>query len=273
MEKTSLEPRLVNYLSGERIHPGIILLGPDRDQKLVIAKNMAKFLLCETRLRSGGNHFCDTCVACDRVEKDIHPDVIVLKDRQSDTIKIDHVREVCHQVEIGPTQGPVKICIIEDCHRMNAASANAFLKTLEEPGENRHFFLLTPTLGSLLPTVISRCLQFTFKPAPRQQVCDKEVGEVFDREIAKYLSSGDPTELIHYLKDKELSVQFAQHVQVIMHDRVMETEPQAPFSHLSPRAALRTFEGALRLENQLRSNASHSLMVEQFLRTQLADHS
>ena len=50
---------------------------------------------------------------------------------------------------------------------MNAASANAFLKTLEEPPGDALIILITAMPQSLLPTIRSRCQEIRFQPLPR----------------------------------------------------------------------------------------------------------
>src|SRR5262245_7722996 len=121
--------RLVQYLKGGRLHPAVILTGPTGFERLLIAKNAAKFLLCRSKKEDGS--FCGACASCRKIDKDTHPDVILVKEENEEVLKIDRVREVCHQMELSPIEGTARICIVEDCHRMNASSSNAFLKTLE----------------------------------------------------------------------------------------------------------------------------------------------
>lgn len=51
-----------------------------------------------------------------------------------------------------------KVIIIEDADRMAAGSANLILKSLEEPEVYFKFILTTTTVGSLPPTIVSRCM-------------------------------------------------------------------------------------------------------------------
>ncbi len=51
-----------------------------------------------------------------------------------------------------------KVAVIEDAHRMNSRSANSLLKTLEEPHPHGKIILTTDSVGSVLPTILSRCL-------------------------------------------------------------------------------------------------------------------
>ena len=53
--------------------------------------------------------------------------------------------------------GGWKVCVIASVDRFNDSSANAFLKTLEEPPPKTLFLLLADSLADILPTIISRC--------------------------------------------------------------------------------------------------------------------
>lgn len=58
----------------------------------------------------------------------------------------------------GPLISQKKVVLIHDAERMNAMAANALLKSLEEPGPFAKFILLTGSVGSILPTILSRCV-------------------------------------------------------------------------------------------------------------------
>jgi len=53
---------------------------------------------------------------------------------------------------------------------MNLESANAFLKTLEEPPQDSIIILITDRQALLLPTIISRCRIIKFYPMPRMDL-------------------------------------------------------------------------------------------------------
>ena len=59
-----------------------------------------------------------------------------------------------------------RIAIIDDADRMNEASANALLKTLEEPPPGSILILISPGSDALLPTIRSRCQPVLFSPLP-----------------------------------------------------------------------------------------------------------
>ena len=70
------------------------------------------------------------------------------------------MRRLVLDLHKSPNQGSRKVGLVMEADRMNVQSANAFLKTLEEPPANTTIFLLTTRPYDLLPTIRSRCLNF-----------------------------------------------------------------------------------------------------------------
>ena len=75
------------------------------------------------------------------------------------------MRKLVIDIAKSSNQGGRKVGIVIDADRMNAASANAFLKTLEEPPPGTTLFLLTTRPYDLLETIRSRCLNFRIPAA------------------------------------------------------------------------------------------------------------
>ncbi len=88
-------------------------------------------------------------------------------------IRIASIRMLEHRINLSPNEGEKKIYIIENADLMNDRSANAFLKTLEEPPNDTVIILTTSKPNSLLPTIISRCQQIQFRPLPRKMIADE----------------------------------------------------------------------------------------------------
>jgi len=77
-------------------------------------------------------------------------------------IPVEWIRELNHSIMRGTIQGDINVAIICDVDVMQAASANAMLKTLEEPPPNTIIFLLTQRPHAVLPTLRSRCQSIRF---------------------------------------------------------------------------------------------------------------
>jgi len=259
---TTIE-RLFEYIRGGRVHQALILSGPDPRLKFQAAKNIAKQLLC---VQGPGQKFCGECSPCRRVQKELHPDVLILKEEaDEDALKIDGVRELCHQMEISPIEGGAKIGIIDECHRMNVSAANAFLKSLEEPRENRYFLLLTSQPSSLLPTILSRCLQFAFKPG--ESLPTSEAKSAAQRELlTNYLRDPNPARLVHDLGEKDDALFFLNVLQTEIRQALLAQSTVTELTRYPARHLMGSFEAAVELEGRLRSNANYGLLMESYLR-------
>ncbi len=110
----------------------------------------------EEKPRSVWGH-CGKCNACTKWSGESeHPDLQVLSP-SPDQIKIEAVRALRQWMSYAPVVAPFRFVIIEEAHRLNPASANALLKTLEEPPPRYHFVLTSPASDLLIPTILSRC--------------------------------------------------------------------------------------------------------------------
>lgn len=72
-----------------------------------------------------------------------------------------------------PIMSAHKVVILEEAERLHPAAANALLKTLEEPHAYAKFILMTNSVGSILPTILSRCVAIACelpKPDERSQL-------------------------------------------------------------------------------------------------------
>lgn len=75
------------------------------------------------------------------------------------TITIDAIRNIEPFLTLSALEHETKLIIIQDADRLSDDSANAFLKTLEEPPSQTLILLLTELPSRLLPTILSRCIR------------------------------------------------------------------------------------------------------------------
>jgi DNA polymerase-3 subunit delta' len=127
--------------------------------KRTTAVAFAKALLCEQGAA------CGLCPACRKVESGNHPDVVVITP-QGQFIKIEDIRDLRNQIRFRPLEGPKRIFILVDAERMNIASANSLLKTLEEPSLVNVLILVSSRPYQLPMTILSRCQKLRFHPIP-----------------------------------------------------------------------------------------------------------
>jgi DNA polymerase-3 subunit delta' len=117
-----------------------------------------------------------------------HPDLHMVEPDGA-FIKIDQIRNLQKELSFRPFEAEKKACIIEAAERMNLSSANAFLKTLEEPPGNALLILLTSNIGAILPTILSRCQRLSFSPIPEAAIENYLCGSGTTQETARIAAS------------------------------------------------------------------------------------
>jgi len=90
----------------------------------------------------------------------------------STEIRKDSMSQLIQRLELSIHEGQYRVVIIENADMMNTQTANAFLKTLEEPPPRTLIVLITERLPQLLPTIISRCQPVYFKPLSQRVIQD-----------------------------------------------------------------------------------------------------
>ena len=160
---------LFQQLSADREHlPHALLLhGPAGVGKRDMALALAQWMLCEA---PGAEGACGVCDACNWFLQGNHPDYRYLEPREEETdesgkvtkkaskeIKVEQVREISDFLSLSAHRGGWRSAVIHPAEYMNAAAANALLKTLEEPPPRVLLILVSHQPGRLLPTVRSRC--------------------------------------------------------------------------------------------------------------------
>lgn len=136
--------------------------------KRMTALALAATVNCRQPGPDGG---CGLCQACRMTASQSHPDLQVVEP-DGDEIKIDQIREVQSTLSLKPHEGRKKILIVDQAEAMNVASANAFLKTLEEPPGNSLIILISSMPQRLLRTIRSRCQEVKFLPLPAALLAD-----------------------------------------------------------------------------------------------------
>lgn len=117
---------------------------------------MPQAFLCE----QGGCGACDGCV---RVARHTHPDVHYYTPESATGYLIAQTRELLDDVPLAPIRAKAKVYIVDRAEQLRANTANALLKTLEEPPEGVMFILLGTSADVMLPTIVSRCQCVPFR--------------------------------------------------------------------------------------------------------------
>jgi hypothetical protein len=110
---------------------------------------------------------CRACAACHKVAHGNHPDVHrIAPDGAGEQIRLGAVQGLISELALLPMEGRLRVCLIEDAHRLNPDAQNALLKVLEEPVGETCIILAADDTAQLLPTVISRVARLRLGPVP-----------------------------------------------------------------------------------------------------------
>jgi DNA polymerase III subunit delta' len=226
--------RIVTALRGalrtNRVPHALLFTGPRGVGKFTLARMFAQAANCE-RLT---DDFCGECATCQRISQladpqtlleqglvergesadaatvervplilQSHPDVwalvpdpVRLKSPVArPMLRVGQLRAVQRAAYFQP-MGRRRVFILDGAETMRWDVANVFLKILEEPPGSATLILTAPSPYALLPTIVSRCLQFHFAPLPQAAV-EKILKEKTDRKpaeikLAAQLAEGSP---------------------------------------------------------------------------------
>jgi len=183
---------LADVLATQRGH-ALLLHGSEGIGVLPFALTLAQAWLCEGINEGGGRTApCGRCVSCRLVQSHLHPDLQVLmpevlrrqhdwlrvddkaegedaKRKPSKQIRIDEVRSVIEWVFKTSARGRGKVVVLHPAEALNLQSANALLKSLEEPPSGTRIVLSCAEPALLLPTVRSRCQHLRLAPPTAHQ--------------------------------------------------------------------------------------------------------
>ena len=158
---------LKRALERDRLHHAYLFVGPDGVGKRTVALSLALAIHCT----QGDHDSCGQCENCHRIRDGNHPDVRVIgPEANKREISIQQMRGLQRLLEFRSYSGKKKVAIIDPAHQMNYHAQNSLLKTLEDPPGDALIILVANSTGSLLSTVLSRCLRLCFAFLPVGEV-------------------------------------------------------------------------------------------------------
>jgi len=159
------QPQAVGYLRAaverDAVGHAYLFVGPPGSGKKSAARSLACAVFCD----DGG---CGSCAVCFRIKRGLHPDVHVVSPEGAASYMVPQIREVIHDIGLAPVDASRKFYILDAADVLNEASANAFLKTLEEPPADTIIVLLASAFDAVPATIASRCQVVRFRRIPPQ---------------------------------------------------------------------------------------------------------
>jgi DNA polymerase III subunit delta' len=186
MSATSVPPWLAQQLAALRAQRGHawLLQGPSGLGQYSLGLALVRSWLCEAPTEQGA---CGVCGSCHAIDVRTHADLCVLmpettmieqgwplsekaqqdidekKRKASKEIRVEAMRDAVEFAQRTSARGRGKAVLVYPAERMNNITANALLKTLEEPVGDVKFVLASESADQLLPTIRSRCLGHTMR--------------------------------------------------------------------------------------------------------------
>jgi DNA polymerase-3 subunit delta' len=201
--------RLQSRLTRGAMAHALLLCGPAGLGKRAFGQRFVRALLCE-RPREG--EACGQCRACLLLAAGSHPDFVAIsygvrKDGvQRKEIVIEQIRELSARLAMNSQFGGWQVACIDPADAMNAAAANALLKTLEEPSARTLLILLADAPWRLPQTIRSRCQRVDFEvPATEQALAWLRGQGVQEAVPALQAAGGNPGLALAWSRDGALA--------------------------------------------------------------------
>lgn len=151
-----VKDHLRRMIEKKKIPHSLLFAGPKGIGKSVFAKTFAKGIL--------------------EKNTDQHPDLYHYQpEGKVGMHSISSMRELSKEVFWAPFEAKKKVFIVSDAERMLPTSANALLKTFEEPAPHSIIILVSSAPKQLLPTILSRCQTIRFQSVEGAAVTEQSV--------------------------------------------------------------------------------------------------
>ncbi len=161
---------LRNAIEKGRIAHAFLFVGPRGTGKT----STARLFSCALNAEDGPRIDADPdSPICQSIMSGSSMDVIEIDGASNNSV--DQVRDLREDCQYAPSQCRFKIYIIDEVHMLSTAAFNALLKTLEEPPEHVKFIFATTEANKVLPTIVSRCQRFEFRPIENAVIAAKLV--------------------------------------------------------------------------------------------------
>ena len=164
------EQMLADALSGARMHHAWLIAGAKGLGKATLAYRFARAALGAKRIGPRPLDVDPNDPIARQVMALSHPDLFVLRRGVNERgkarreIAVDDARDLGGFFSLAPSMGGMRVAIIDAVDDLNQNSANAILKTLEEPPPRSVLLLICHAPGAALATIRSRCRRLALRP-------------------------------------------------------------------------------------------------------------
>lgn len=140
-----------------------------------------------------------------------HPDFFY---QQFELFSVKDSQELRRKASLRPLFGNSKVFVVEILS-FSIESANALLKTFEEPYEGTHFFVIVPSLEDVIPTLRSRLT--VIDSGMSREIIDEEKKKFYEKFLRDLpVKRLDMIQNIIKNKDKEKGIEFLNELEVVV---------------------------------------------------------
>jgi len=192
-------------LQADKLAHAILIQGPEGVGKQALARLMLARLVCT----QGGELACGECRSCSLFKSGAHPDWFLLEPEEGKhQIGIEQVRKMISALTLTSSFSPYKVALICPAEAMNTHSANALLKSLEEPPGATVLILVSHDASRLPVTIRSRCQSVVVALPEKNEAIKWLTGDGgLDQESALEalaVAGGSPLRAVKILEDGHL---------------------------------------------------------------------
>jgi DNA polymerase-3 subunit delta' len=228
------EATILDAIRAGRMHHAWLITGPEGVGKATLAYRFARRLLAgrpaeDSLALDPGNPVFR------RVAANSHADLLTVErmfnektKRMKTQIAVEDVRKINGFMSLTPAEGGWRVVVVDGAEELNAASANALLKILEEPPPRAILLLVCSAPGRLLPTIRSRCRRLRLTP-----LADEDMGVLLKQYLPRLdadergrlitLAEGSPGRAIMLAEDEGLKI-------AMLVDKLLSDLPAVPVS-------------------------------------------
>jgi len=240
--------RIQALLSAERLPHALLLAGPEGIGKAHLAQALAARMLCE---QPAAGTACGNCRGCSFLQAGSHADLLIVGVAEDTrVIKIEQIRKLIEFAGKTPSLGARKVILLGPAEAMNTNSANALLKSLEEPSASTTLLLYSHQAASLPATVRSRCQTLSLGVPPEADSLawlDAVTGSVDESRQLLQVSAGRPVRArdLFYSDDLATHIGIHQGLAALLEGKLSALEFPQLVSGIDIAAVLDLLRGAM----------------------------